>query len=436
MQRLEPREFLAAAGAGLLPALWLAAVRGGALPDPLDHEAGLALLASLPANWPGFAPAILLALAAWAAGYGGWRWARVLGARPALAGAAALVAQLGPWTTLPLLGADLAGLAVGPVLLGLAHPRLALLVGAWSPTAAVVVALGGLLRRRWVAVLALLWLARPPVAAPAAAEPGASVPMYRAEAGAWFPLPPSESERWLAVAAWTDGRWVHPLSQAVSGSESESLPPMALPMAVAQVVVAAPPVDPLAAMLASLPPALAARLGGAPWAPPAALLLGGVLSAVLRRRPRWVGGLALLAAAAGGVALRPGPAPAVAELSMAELRAACAGALLFPAPEAPWRAGRVPAGRARAAGCRAPEAKDDATLVLLARLSEAGIDTTAAELTTKHDGAELAAALAESGPVLVDRRSLPGWGAARLRRELATAGVTLREEGWSWRLGG
>jgi hypothetical protein len=73
---------------------------------------------------------------------------------------------------------------------------------------------------------------------------------------------------------------------------------------------------------------------------------------------------------------------------------------------------------------------------LLARLSEAGIDTTAAELTTKHDGAELAAALAESGPVLVDRRSLPGWGAARLRRELATAGVTLREEGWSWRLGG
>ncbi|MBM4393844.1 MAG: hypothetical protein FJ090_22180, partial [Deltaproteobacteria bacterium] len=86
-------------------------------------------------------------------------------------------------------------------------------------------------------------------------------------------------------------------------------------------------------------------------------------------------------------------------------------------------------------GCRAAEGKDDATLVLLARYSEAGVDTTAAERATRHDGADLAAALGVSGPVLVDRAALPGWGAARLRRELSAAGVPLREDGWRWRIG-
>ncbi len=79
---------------------------------------------------------------------------------------------------------------------------------------------------------------------------------------------------------------------------------------------------------------------------------------------------------------------------------------------------------------------DDATLMLLARYTEAGIDTAAAQLATEHDGDPLVAALAASGPVLVDVAALPGWGVARLRRELAAAGVAVREEGRMWRIGG
>lgn len=433
MQRLEPRELLAALGAGLLPALWLVAVSGGALPDPLDLPDGLALLGAFPAGWPTWAPRAALALAAWSAGYGGWRWCRVQGASPVVALAGATAAQLGPWTTLPLLHAQLAALAVGPVLLGLAHPALALLAGAWSPATAGVVALGGLVRRRWVAAFALGWCLR---SAPGGegVPVATSVPMYRSAGGAWFPLPPSESARWREAARWTEGRWLHPLSAAMSGSTSEALPPMALPIAVAQAKVPPPPVeaDPAAEVLARLPPRLVARLGGSPLAPVVALLLGGLLAALTRRRPRWLAALALLAAAGGAAAPRPRPAA----VGAAELGTACRGALLFPAPEAPWHAGRVPAARARAAGCRAPAPSDDATLVLLARYTEAGIDTAAAQLATEHDGDPLVAALAASGPVLVDVAALPGWGVARLRRELAAAGVAVREEGRMWRIGG
>jgi hypothetical protein len=63
--------------------------------------------------------------------------------------------------------------------------------------------------------------------------------------------------------------------------------------------------------------------------------------------------------------------------------------------------------------------------VLLARWSEAGIDTRAAELALAHDGDTLADALAASGAVVVDLGALPGWGAARLKTELAAAGVSV-----------
>ncbi|MBM4393799.1 MAG: hypothetical protein FJ090_21955, partial [Deltaproteobacteria bacterium] len=62
------------------------------------------------------------------------------------------------------------------------------------------------------------------------------------------------------------------------GGARETLPPMALPMAVAQVQVAAPPVDPVTRTLGRLPLAVVARLGEAPWAPPVAVLLGALLA--------------------------------------------------------------------------------------------------------------------------------------------------------------
>ncbi len=370
MQRVEPRELLAAAGAALAPALWWVAVGAGVCPDPRDLAGGLALFGALPAGAPLSTVPAIFVLGLWAAGYGGWRWARTWGLSSQAATTILLAAQLGPWALLPLVEADLPGLP----------------------------------------------------GSEASAAVGTTVPMYRAAGGAWFPLPPSESERWREAAAWTEGRWLHPLSEAVTGSSSAALPRQALPIAVAQATVPAPPAAP------PWGPALSAG------APVLAVLFFGLVAALARRQPRWLAALALLAAAGGAAAARPRPA-AVRGVRTLALAEACRGALLFPAPEAPWHAGRVPAAQARAAGCRPPREADAAALVLLARWSEAGIDTRAASLALAHDGDEPAAAFAASGAVVVDIAALPGWGAARLRREASEAGVSLVEEGSFLRLG-
>lgn len=242
MQRVEPRELVAALGSAAIPLGWVLAVGAGWLPDVLDNDAGAGLayaigawrqgdvfvpsvpLAVLVGALSGASPVVAARLAiaglAWLAGYAAWRLAepRPAGERVGVV----LLAQLGPQATLALWHTDVAALTFGPVLFALAFPRLGWLAGLCGAPAAAAVATIGLLRRRWnmlLAAVGLLVLLTPPVDRPGAALRDASVvslgPAYGGAGGAWFPMPPQEHARWARASA-SYGQWVHP--RVVEGS--------------------------------------------------------------------------------------------------------------------------------------------------------------------------------------------------------------------------
>jgi hypothetical protein len=170
---------------------------------------------------PAWALGLVVALGVWLAGYGPWRLARVHapGAGPAAyAGAAiaAFVVQTCPVVLRAIPGVDLAALAVGPIALGLAHPRLAWIAGLWSgPGAATFLVAGVLARRPWwlLAGVPALALLGAPSGAPAAMVPEvvrvATAPAYVTEAGATFPMPPGEQTAIREAAELTrTGLWI------------------------------------------------------------------------------------------------------------------------------------------------------------------------------------------------------------------------------------
>jgi len=178
---------------------------------------GALMQALLPFDAP-FALGAVVVLAVWLAGYGPWRLAR-----RALPGApvwgaliAGFAAQTSPVVLRAIPGLDLAALAVGPIALGLAHPRLALLGGLWSVPGALVFGVAGVLGRRpaWlVAALPALALLVPASRLPAALTPeparAAVAPAYVTRVGATFPLPPEEQVAVRAAADLTQtGLWL------------------------------------------------------------------------------------------------------------------------------------------------------------------------------------------------------------------------------------
>lgn len=453
MQRHEPGELLrrqifAAALAALAPLVWWFAARMGAVPDVLDHDAGArsAIAAEGVAGWlaaEGFWPGSFLgtpvdgvrctmAWAAWAAGYGGWRLARAWRPEAGIAAAAlaGIGAQFGPWTVGPLWMGNLPALAGGPVLLALSMPVLAPALALWSAPAAAVLTVVALARRQRVAIvtalaLCVLWAPIPswaflgPPSAP-------SAPVYAGASGAWFPLPPREATRWSASAAWFGGRWVHPVSEAVSGSRSPAPPPGALPLAIeaAVVPVAARTISPTAWVVAKLPEgrvrAWVRGNGVEAVGAPLLLLAATWLAVRMRLQGLWAG--ATLAAVAGG-AIAFVPEAQVERISgrdLAALGELSSKTVFFPPPHAPWLAGRWSAAQVEAVGGGAVLSPAK-TVVALSTLCDTSFDAGAAGLAweARNGGNVREAAAADGvGSVVVDFGALPGWGQARLVRAL------------------
>lgn len=461
MQRFEPREFLrhdgaAVALAAVFPVVWWVAARSGWVPDVLDHDAGAvaavrALRGALsgahplwPASTLGTIIAAILpaspvegvrfamALAAWAAAFGGWRLARAWRPDAGVGGAmlAGAVAQLGPWTTWPIITGDLAALGAGPVLLALTLPWSAPLLAFWSAPVAAVIAVEGVFSGSWCrrsAFFGLLVLAAPAspregAAFHSAAEATPSSPAYVGAGGAWFPLPPAEAAPWRAAAAWFSGRWVHPMSEAVSGSTSRVVPPGALPLVIeaARVPARRRTVTPSAWLVATLPEA---RLGA--WVrggglEATATAVGALLAALACR----VADRGLLRGAVSALLILSGvagfavPKAAVGRVSGAELARLGelrGNVLFFPPPAAPWFAGRW--SESQVGGVAASPVAPSRTVVALARLTDTSFDTAAAGLAWEARGeSELLDVAASEGvdTLVIDTAALPGWGRARL----------------------
>ncbi len=189
--------------------LGVVTMAGGAVPfwPASPMTALLQALLPLDAAW---ALGVVLWAAVWLAGFGPWRLVRrVAPGVPWWAGVcAALMVQTSPVVLRALPGVDLAALAVGPVALGLAHPWLAWVGGAWSLPGALLFGVAGLLRRRvaWMLAalpaLALLLPASPLAGAmrPEVGMRGPSSPAYVADNGSVFPLPPDEQAPIRAAA--------------------------------------------------------------------------------------------------------------------------------------------------------------------------------------------------------------------------------------------
>ena len=460
MLRREPGELLrrelAAAGlAALAPLAWWFAARMGAVPDVLDNDAGArsVIAAQRVAAWldgegfwpgsvlgegmAGFLPGTpvdgvrsVMAWAAWMAGYGGWRLTRAWRPEAGMGAAvlAGMAAQLGPWTVWPLWMGNPPALAGGPVLLALSVPLLAPVFALWSAPAAVLLTAVAIARRQRVAIvtllaLGLLWAPHPNGAFVGPPSPP-SAPVYAGAAGAWFPLPPLEAARWSASSAWFGGRWVHPMSEAVSGSRSHTPPPGALPLAIEAAVVpaAARTISPTAWVVAKLPEGRVrawVRGNGVEAVGAPLLLLVGLLLAARARRE---GGWAVLAAAAGcAIALVPeAQVQGVAGRDLAALQGFSGNTVFFPPPAAPWLAGRWSADQVDAVGGTGVLAPAK-TVVALSALCDTSFDAGASELAwAARGGADVreAAAADGVGTVVVDFGALPGWGQARLVRAL------------------
>ncbi len=474
MQRLEPRELLKRDGAAfalaaIFPVAWWWAARCGWVPDVLDHDAGAAavvatltlraglsgldlfspastLATGIAAILPGDAVAsvrMVMALSAWASGFGGWRLARAwrpeLGPGPWATGAA--LAQFGPWTLWPLVTGNVAALGAGPLLLALSLPWLTPLLAFWSAPVAALLGIEGGLSRSWprrAALIGLLVLLAPTSTRVGAAfqSPPAQAPTspaYAGAEGAWFPLPPAEAARWRAASAWFGGRWVHPMSEAVSGSQSTRLPPGALPLAIEAAVVppAARTVTPSVWLAASVPEGKGRawlRGGGleAGVAPLAALVAAGIACRLASRRHVWRA-LASLAMLSGltGFALPEARVLRVSGVELANLGELDGKVLFYPPPESPWFAGRWSEVQLRGVGAEA--VAPAATVVALARLTDTSFDTAAAGAAWEARGKAslLETAAAEGVDILViDAAALPGWGRARLDSALVGADVT------------
>ncbi|MSQ03029.1 MAG: hypothetical protein EXR71_14265 [Myxococcales bacterium] len=421
MLRVQSRELVAALAAALAPGAW--AWWPGA-PSVLDAERGAAGVVALRelgvGEATGVAEAALL-VAFWMAGYLGWRCARERAPEAGWGAAAcfAAAAQLGPWSLWLLAHADPGLFAIGPVLVAgglVAHRRAAALL-----LVAAVLAAGGAYAARLV----------PPPAV-------GSTPMYAGASGAWFPLPPAEAAPWRAAAAAYGGRWVHPLSVAVSGDGSRGMPALALPLAVEAAVVPAPPFDLDVWALAITPSATHAVLrsvGVAALTAPIAALVLAVAAGLLRgggRRARLVVAALAVVSIVGDAAVRRGcyrpPTPAL--LPGAALAAAPPAPLHFPSPYAPWSSGRWSVMQLGAVGAEAPPAAAAPLIVEMARLSGEGLDVAAAGPAWEAGRIALSAGLAAvPGGVLVDSAALPGWGWARLYAALQEAGATVDGEG-------
>ena len=259
MQRLEPRELVAAGVCAALPlGYWFGAVLGG--PDVLDGAAGggavvatavvrewlagsaaigtagsfadgpyvpavplLSLLAAVLPLGLVSATRFVVAVALWTCGYAGWRVTRTVAPGSGWVGgcSVALAAQIAAGRA--TLEADLPAFTAGFVLLTFAHPGFALLAGGMGlPAASAVVAIGAI-RRRPLLLLAAVGLAAVLVAAsdlPGAAlrnvQPVASVPAYGTTSGAWFPMPPAEAVMWTRVEGRA-GQWLSPRSAMLVG---------------------------------------------------------------------------------------------------------------------------------------------------------------------------------------------------------------------------
>ena len=420
MLRVHSRELLAALAAALAPCAW--ALWPDA-PSILDSERGAELVVALGAL--GVAEAagaaeVGLLLAFWMAGYLGWRCARERAPEADwhVGAAFAAAAQLGPWSLWLVVHGDPGMFALGPLLLA-----------------------GGLLRRRSAVAFALLAAVLAAggayAARPAPPSPVGSTPMYAGAAGAWFPLPPPEAAPWRAAAAAYGGRWVHPLSVAVSGERSPGMPAAALPLAVEAAVVPVPPFD-LDAWALALAPKPTHRLlrsvGAAVLVAPLALLLAG-LAGGLRGGGRALGVratvVALLCMGAGAAALVSSARPPLpAAMPGAELAVAPLADVYFPSPHAPWSGGRWSVMQLRAVGAGAPAAATAPLIVELARLSGEGLDAAAAGPAWEAGRVALSEGLAAAPRgVLVDTAALPGWGWARLRAALTEAGASAEGEG-------
>jgi len=457
VQRVESRELVGGALAALgLPALWCLAAACGWLPDVLDSDAGAGLVCALSAwregdgAWPAVPLPVLLGailplpgvtaarlVIASSVGLGGlaaWRIAasRSLDERVA----AVILVQLGPWTTLPLLGADLPGLAFAGLLLALAAPRLGLFGALFgAPVAAASVLLGLARRQPWLlaGVIGLGALATEPLSSPGGALRAAEVPSlgpaYGGEGGAWFPMPPQEARRWESAAAGY-GRWVHPRVVEGEGKPVEYGPD-----------APAPEVSRLdqlrgAALDAARGTVVADELRAIGLSGTTAPLWGVVAWLVIRH-----GGRRLLMAAAGlagaagiGLAMPARspevPTPVGADLAavVSLLDAAGPGAvMLFPPPGAPYYAGRISADRwtALLGAADRESATSPALAAALGWRMEYGLDIAAAEslwLTRSEALPFIAARDAGVRALVIDRGAVPpfvwnnveGWIARRL----------------------
>lgn len=253
MQRIQPRELVAAGVCAALPAAYwcLATWAGG--PDVLDSGSGggavvataivrewlagatpigragsfgdaeyfpaAPLLSFLAAFLPLDTLAATRAVVAgawWVCGYGGYRLARTAAPGSGLVGgyAVALGAQIAAGRA--TLEADLPAFTAGFLLLALAHAGWGWVVGAMGLPAASAVVTIGFVRRRpgliFGAVgLAALWVGPTflPGSARRSVQPVAIAPAYGTAAAAWFPMPPAEAELWQKVEG-RSGQWLSP----------------------------------------------------------------------------------------------------------------------------------------------------------------------------------------------------------------------------------
>lgn len=437
--------------------LWRALAQAvSARPDVWPPSQALlpTVLATTLARDPGRAHALVVVVALILAGLGGWLVARRVGrARPALCAVCALLAQLGPWSLQAVGAADLAAMGIGALLLGVAVPPLAGVVGAWSAPVATSLACVGVVRlllgwrqpaqRRagaWQA-LALVW-AFAAVGQPGVGAPGdLRAPAYVTSASAVFPLPEGEAAalrersgrgRWVvvgaegtstddvprertslvlcvgtcaALGAWLGGRFGRVAAVVAVASAAASL---GAPDGVVWSALSGGACVVALAMSAGVP-----HMTGTPrWRSDAPVAAGALLVVLL-----WV-----FSASSRGdhVVLAPDPA-------LAPLRGGAPGdVLVFPPPEAPWRAGVAPEARWRVelAGVgRILAAGDDADAarVALSAVADVPVDIQAAARAWEVRGVR---AFSSDGTgwswLVVDTRSVSVEARSRLQAWLAT----------------
>ncbi len=412
------------------------------------------VLATSLARDPARAHALVVVVALVLAGLGGWLFARHIAKAPlALCAVCALLAQMGPWSLQAVGTADLAGMGIGALLIGLTLPPLAGVAGAWSVPVAISLACVGVVRlllgwrhpaqRRagaWQA-LALVWAFAAVGQAGVAGRGGLHAPAYVTSASAVFPLPEGEA---AALRDLSDGRrWVGVGAQAPLPADPFRGP---VTLVVCVAVCAAPGAwlggraGRVAAVVAV---ASAAASLGAPEGVVWSALAGGACVVALatsgRERdatgaPRWrsdapvVAGALLVVFLWGvGASSRGDHVVLAPDPALAPLRGGAPGdVLVFPPPEAPWRSGFAPEERWRVelagVGRNLATGDDaDAARVALSAVADVPVDIQAAARAWEVRGVR---AFSSDGTgwswLVVDTRSLSVEARSRLQAWLAT----------------